>query len=97
MIDPTTPLGPVGGAVRPPAAATAAAEAPVDPKIAEAARELEGVFLSMLAEEMLKDTAVSEAGPVQAGLITQKLGEALADAGGFGLAADLERDIGAMR
>lgn len=66
-----------------------------DGKVGDAARQMEGVFLSMLVEEMLEGTSIAEAGPVYSGLITQQLGESLADAGGVGLADRLERDLGA--
>ncbi len=89
---------PPAAAPTPPATTGATApraDAAVDARIADAARQMEGFFLSMLTEEMLKGTSVAEAGPVYSGLITQQLGESLADSGGLGLAARLERDLGA--
>ncbi len=50
--------------------------------------------MSMLAEEMLKSTEVAEANPLYSGLMTQKLGDQLAQAGGIGLADMLERQLG---
>jgi peptidoglycan hydrolase FlgJ len=62
--------------------------------IRQAAEGFEGIFMSMLAEEMLKSTAVAEANPLYSGLMTQKLGDQLAQAGGIGLADMLERQLG---
>lgn len=66
----------------------------VDPQIAEAARGFEGIFMSMLIEQMLAGTEVASANPMYAGLLTEKLGDSLAEAGGIGLAAVLERQLG---
>lgn len=65
-----------------------------DPAIREAAEGFEGIFMSMLVEEMLKGTQVSEGNPVYAGLMTQKLGDELARSGGIGLADILEKQLG---
>lgn len=65
-----------------------------DPAIREAAEGFEGIFMSMLVEEMLKGTQVSEGNPVYSGLMTQKLGDELARSGGIGLADILERQLG---
>jgi Rod binding domain-containing protein len=86
----TAAVGPAGGAV----AATAATAPPVDPQIAEAARGFEGIFMSMLIDEMMAGTSIGTANPMYAGLVTEKLGDALAEAGGIGLAAVLERQLG---
>lgn len=69
----------------------------VDPKIREAAQGLEGVFISMLVDQMLKGTEVGQANPVYSGLMTEKLGDQLARSGGFGLADTLERRLGGVR
>jgi peptidoglycan hydrolase FlgJ len=84
----TTAAGPGVGA--------AAGAAPVDPQIAEAARGFEGIFMSMLIDEMMAGTSLGATNPMYVGLVTEKLGDALADAGGIGLAAVLERQLGGM-
>lgn len=85
----TAAVGPAGAA-----AAAGASSPPVDPQIAEAARGFEGIFMSMLIDEMMAGTSIGAANPMYAGLVTEKLGDALADAGGIGLAAVLERQLG---
>lgn len=65
-----------------------------DPAIREAAEGFEGIFMSMLVEEMMKGSQVAEANPVYSGLMTQKLGDQLARSGGIGLADILERQLG---
>lgn len=77
-------------------AASAPAPAPtaVDPKIREAAQGFEGIFMSMLVEEMMKSTEVAEGNPLYAGLMTEKLGDQLARSGGVGLADVLARQLG---
>jgi Rod binding domain-containing protein len=95
MIDPVA----TDGFARPPAGPQGTgpgrgAAAPADPEIAEAARGFEGIFMSMLIGEMLAGTAVASANPMYVGLLTEKLGDSLADAGGIGLAAVLERQLG---
>lgn len=90
----TTPAGiaPVGAPSAPGAAREAAPAA--DPQVAEAARGFEGIFMSMLIDEMMAGTSIASANPMYAGLLTEKLGDSLADAGGIGLAAVLERQLG---
>jgi Rod binding domain-containing protein len=83
-------VGPVGAVGQP-------AQPPVDPEIRTAARGLEGVFLSLLVGEMLKGTEVGDGNPLYAGIATEKLGERLAEDGGIGLAALLERQLGGAR
>lgn len=88
----TTPLT---GVAAPPAPAVAApAAASADPKIREAAEGFEGVFMSMLAEEMMASTEVARGNPLYSGLMTEKLGDALARSGGVGLADVIERQLG---
>lgn len=77
-----------------PAAATTPAASATDPTIREAAQGFEGIFMSMLVDEMMKGTQVSEGNPVYAGLMTQKLGDELARSGGIGLAGILEKQLG---
>jgi peptidoglycan hydrolase FlgJ len=79
---------------------TAAAATPdatkVDPKIKKAAEGIEGVFMSMLVDEMLKSTGVGAdgaSGDIYGGLISQSLGDQLAQTGGIGLASMLERQM----
>jgi flagellar protein FlgJ len=84
-----TTAAPAAGAPLAPAGAP-----PVDPKIAEAARGFEGIFMTMLVGEMMEGTSLGQANPMYAGLATEKLGDALAEAGGIGLAAVLERQLG---
>lgn len=89
----------------PPAATSAAPAAPAapapgasatDPAIREAAEGFEGIFMTMLVEEMLKGTKVAEGNPVYAGLMTQKFGDQLARSGGIGLADVIERQLGSI-
>lgn len=77
-----------------PGARTAAGGTAVDPQIAEAARGFEGILMSLLLEEMVKGTSIASGNPMHAGLITEKLGDSLAESGGIGLAAVLERQLG---
>ena len=51
--------------------------------------------MSFLVEEMMKGTSLSSANPLYAGLMTEKLGDSLAEAGGIGLAAMLEQRLSA--
>ena len=76
------------------AAASGTAAATGTSTIRQAAEGFEGIFMSMLAEEMMKSTEVAEANPLYSGLMTQKLGDQLAQAGGIGLADMLERQLG---
>ncbi|MBJ7455475.1 MAG: rod-binding protein [Thermoleophilia bacterium] len=78
------------------APAAPAAASGTDPAIREAAEGFEGIFMSMLVEEMLKGTQVAEGNPVYAGLMTQKFGDQLARSGGIGLADVLERQLGSI-
>ena len=71
-----------------------AGEPSVDPQIVEAARGFEGILMSLLLEEMVKGTSIASGNPMYAGLITEKLGDSLAQSGGIGLAAVLERQLG---
>jgi peptidoglycan hydrolase FlgJ len=88
----TTPLA---GLTGPAAPALAAAPAPAaDPAIRQAAESFEGVFMSMLVEEMMKSTEVARGNPLYTGLMTEKLGDQLARSGGIGLADVLERQLG---
>jgi peptidoglycan hydrolase FlgJ len=79
-----------------PVSAAAAAPAPapaLSPQVREAAREFEGVLMSMLVEEMMKGSGLSDANPVYAGMVNEQLGDQLAAGGGIGLAAMLERQL----
>lgn len=89
----TTPIAQTAAPAPAPAAAPTAA-APADPKIREAAEGFEGIFMSILVEEMMKNTEVAEANPLYSGLMTEKLGDQLAGSGGIGLADLLERQLG---
>ncbi len=89
------PVPPSSGAIASAASPQAITPtAPADPAIREAAEGFEGIFMSMLVEEMMKGTQVSEGNPVYSGLMTQKLGDELARSGGIGLADILERQLG---
>lgn len=81
-----------------PAPAAPAAAAPAattsDPKIREAAEAFEGVFMSMLVEEMMKSTEVAKGNPLYTGLMTEKLGDQISRSGGIGLADVIERQMG---
>jgi Rod binding domain-containing protein len=81
-------------AASPPPAVAPAPQTAGDPKIREAAEGFEGIFMSMLVEEMMKGTETAEANPLYAGLMTQKLGDQLARSGGIGLADLIERQLG---
>jgi Rod binding domain-containing protein len=84
------PIGTAGPAAPTPDAAR------VDPKVKQAAEGIEGVFMSMLLDEMLKSTGVGAegaSGDVYGGLISQSLGDRLAQTGGIGLASMLERQM----
>lgn len=92
-------IAPVSAAQPPASTAPAAGVAPagttaVDPKVVEAAQGFEGIFMSMLVDEMFKGTEIASAQPVYGGLMTQAFGDALSDAGGVGLAAMLVRQMG---
>ena len=88
---------PIPPNVTPAAAAAPATAAPAtDPAIREAAEGFEGIFMTMLVEEMLKGTQVAEGNPVYAGLMTQQFGDQLARSGGIGLADVLERQLGSI-
>ena len=78
----------------PAAAAPAAAATTSDPKIREAAEAFEGVFMSMLVEEMMKSTEVAKGNPLYTGLMTEKLGDQISRSGGIGLADVIERQMG---
>lgn len=91
------PVPPSPALAAPAATATAApAAAAADPAIREAAEGFEGIFMTMLVDEMLKGTKVAEGNPVYAGLMTQKFGDQLARSGGIGLADVLERQLGSI-
>lgn len=74
------------------AAGTATASA-ADPKVAEAAKKFEGLFVSMLVDEMFKGTPLTQGNSIYSGMMTQQFGDALADSGGFGLAAMLTKQM----
>lgn len=88
-------------AVKPAATPPTAASKPVDPRIAQKARELEGVMLGQFVQLMLKD--VGAEGPFGGGsaegqwqdLLAQEYGKAIANGGGIGLAVQIERELAA--
>jgi Rod binding domain-containing protein len=84
----SAPISPVGGPATTPAPSSQGSA------IRQAAEGLEGVFMSMLVDEMLKGTEVAQANPLYAGLMTEKLGDQLSRSGGIGLADMLERQLG---
>jgi peptidoglycan hydrolase FlgJ len=91
----TTPL--TAAAAPAPGSATPAAGAAAPSgtsSIRQAAEGFEGVFMSILVEEMLKGTEVAKGNPMYSGLVTEKLGDQLARSGGIGLADLLERQMG---
>jgi len=71
-----------------------AAAATQKSSIRQAAEGFEGIFMSMLVDEMMKGTEVAQANPIYSGLMTEKLGDQLAGSGGIGLADILERQLG---
>jgi len=81
-------------AVAPAQGTGAAAGTAVDPKIQEAAKGLEGIFMSMLVDEMFKGTDLAGGSSGYGGLITEKFGDALSDAGGMGLQGIIARQLG---
>jgi Rod binding domain-containing protein len=89
---------PVQGAAAatPAAAAPSAAELARQRQIHEAAVRFEGIFMSHLVEQMMASTGAEQTSPVYAGLMSEKLGDQLAESGGIGLAAMLERQIGVV-
>ena len=87
----TPAAGPASPAAAAPALRGAREAGGADGRVAEAARAFEGVFMSMLVEEMFSGTELAAAQPVYGGLMTQKFGDALAESGGIGLAAMLTR------
>lgn len=68
-------------------------------RVAQTARELEATFLTMLLKEMRQTFEPDgglfpgDTGDVQGGLFDLYLGKHLADSGGFGLAAALDRQL----
>lgn len=77
-----------------PAAGTGATATPaVDPTIVEAAKGMEGIFMSMLVDEMFKGTDLAGGKSGYGGLITEKFGDALSEAGGLGLQGILTRQL----
>ncbi len=85
-------VAPITGA----AAAAGPDATAVDPKVERAAEGIEGVFMSMLVDEMLKSAgagAEGATGDIYGGLISQSLGDQLARTGGIGLASMLERQM----
>lgn len=97
-VPPIAVSGAAGPAPAPaPGLANAGRLGDADPQIAEAARGFEGIFMSMMVGELMEGTSIGRANPMYAGLATEKLGDALAEAGGIGLAAVLERQLGGAR
>lgn len=95
-LSPAAAASPPPATPAPPAASGGtgtASSAAIDPKVAEAARGFEGVFMSMLVNEMFKGTELASQ-PIYGGLMTQALGDSLADAGGIGLSAMITRQLG---
>ena len=88
----TVPVAPTGPAAA--AGSSSAASGRPDSTIRQAAEGFEGIFMSMLVDEMMKGTEVAQANPVYSGLMTQKLGDQLAASGGIGLADILEKQLG---
>lgn len=68
-------------------------------RVADTARELEATFLSLLLKEMRQTFEPDgglfpgDTGDVQGGLFDLYLGKHLADRGGFGMAAALDRQL----
>jgi Rod binding domain-containing protein len=88
----TVPVPPTGPAAA--GSSSSAASGRPDSTIRQAAEGFEGIFMSMLVDEMMKGTEVAQANPVYSGLMTQKLGDQLAASGGIGLADILEKQLG---
>ena len=88
------PVPPTGSSAASAAGSSPAATSPADDSIRQAAKGFEGIFMSMLVDEMMKGTEVAKANPVYSGLMTQKLGDQLAASGGIGLADILEKQLG---
>lgn len=77
-----------------PASAATSAAAGEPQNIKEAAQALEGVFLSMLTEELFKGTEAFEASPVYGDLAVEQLADELGRGGGLGLADVLIEQLG---
>jgi flagellar protein FlgJ len=77
-----------------PAAAAPAAAAGQPQSIEEAAQALEGVFLSMLTDELFKGTEAFSASPMYGDLATEQLADELGRSGGLGLADVLIEQLG---
>ena len=74
--------------------AAGAAGGGASPEIEQAAKGMEGIFMSMLVDEMFKGTDLAGGQSGYGGLITEKFGDALSESGGMGLAAILTRQMG---
>jgi Rod binding domain-containing protein len=83
---------PAGTAGAGAAGGTGAAGTGANAEIEKAAKE--GIFMSMLVNEMFKGTDLAGGQSGYGGLITEKFGDALAESGGMGLAAILTRQLG---
>lgn len=94
MIAPAAATVVTSVAPAPTTAATAAAAADVDPRVREAAKGFEGLFMRMLVDEMFKGTELASAQPIYGGMMTSALSDSLAESGGVGLAAMLTRQLG---
>ena len=88
------PVPPTGSDAASAASGTSAATGTQKSSIRQAAEGFEGIFMSMLVDEMMKGTEVAKANPVYSGLMTEKLGDQLASSGGIGLADILEKQLG---
>lgn len=85
---------PAGAAGTAAAGGTGAAGTGANAEIEKAAKGMEGIFMSMLINEMFKGTDLAGGQSGYGGLITEKFGDALAESGGMGLAAILTRQLG---
>ena len=85
-------IDPTARATAAPSAGTPTAGAPAD--IREAAQALEGVFLTMLTEELFKGTEAFKASPIYGDLATEQLADQLGRSGGLGLADLLVEQLG---
>jgi peptidoglycan hydrolase FlgJ len=87
-------ISPVSSAPQANASAATSTTDAHEADIKKAAQGMEGVFMSLLVNEMFKGTQITQGQPVYAGLMTEKFGDQLAQEGGIGLADVLARQLG---
>jgi Rod binding domain-containing protein len=95
----------IGADAASPAAPPGGAAATPDPRLADAAKAFEQQLLSILTRELQRTATLlgsdgdssgdtSQPGGLDGGMLSDTLAQALSDAGGVGLAAELTRPLG---